>query len=311
MDSSSLKDQTLSDRFKLLKKLGTGSFGSVWEALDLKNNNKIVAIKIEKSNKENKHLEIEGKIYLMLQNNSSFHGQAIPKILYFGQSNSLNYMVLEKVGKNLETLFQENKEKFSLKTIYMIGIQLIKRAQFLHSRGFIHRDIKPTNFAIGNNSYDKHRIYMIDLGLVMKYVTSSENHIPEMRGKKVVGTIRYASLNTHRGINQSRRDDIEAIGYILLYFMIQKLPWMNLQSKNRGNNKEDISKVIMEKKGGLDFDKMEREKPELFPIIYLIREARNLRFESEPKYQNYTAKLLEGIAKIGEEYDLIFDWMGD
>lgn len=135
-------------------------------------------------------------------------------------------MVMDLLGKSLENLFEANARKFSVKTVVMFGIQALDRLEFLHNKHFIHRDLKPDNFLIGLDRH-KHVIHLIDFGLSKKYITREGKHIPYRDGKNLTGTARYASINTHLGVEQGRRDDIESLCYIMLYFLRGSLPWMN------------------------------------------------------------------------------------
>lgn len=143
---------------------------------------------------------------------------------------SHNIMLMDLLGQSLEDIFADNNRKFSLKTVLLIADQMLERIEFLHSKEFLHRDIKPDNFlmGVGENS---DRLYMIDLGLAKKYLKEG-NHIPYKDGKELTGTARYASINTHVGIEQARRDDIESVGYVLMYFLRGVLPWQNMKSKD-------------------------------------------------------------------------------
>jgi serine/threonine protein kinase len=151
-------------------------------------------------------------------------------------------MVMEFLGPSLADLFMYKNKKFNLTTICLIGLQMIQRIELMHEKGFIHRDIKPENFVIGLNE-KSHTVYIIDFGLSRRYKDKNTGqHIPYRENRHLVGTARYASINAHLGIEQSRRDDIESIGYALVYFYLGRLPW---QSKN---DKINSTQKIMEKK---------------------------------------------------------------
>ena len=150
---------------------------------------------------------------------------------WYGQEGDYNVMVLDLLGPSLEDLFNYCKRRFTLKTVLMIADQMLSRIEYVHSRDFIHRDIKPDNFLIGTNSKnsgknDSSTVYIIDFGLAKKFRDSKTGkHIPYRDGKELTGTARYASVNTHLGIEQARRDDLESIAFVLLYFLKGSLPW--------------------------------------------------------------------------------------
>lgn len=148
----------------------------------------------------------------------------LPQVYDYWQEGKFNVLVMDLLGKSLEDLFVFCRKRFDLKTCLMIARQMVTRIQFLHSKRFIHRDIKPDNFVIGTGK-NTHKIYIIDFGLSKKYISSKGVHIPMKTGKSLTGTARYCSINTHKGLEQSRRDDLEGFMYVLYYLLLGRLPW--------------------------------------------------------------------------------------
>ena len=184
----------------------------------------------------------------------------------------------------------------------MIADQMIKRVEYIHSRRIIHRDIKPDNFAIGRDKHS-HRIFIIDFGLAKKYMSSSGTHIRYREGKSLTGTARYASISTHLGIEQSRRDDIESVGYLFMYFLRGSLPWQNLKAKNI----KDKYAKIKEKKIMTKVEILCEGFPEEF--AQYCSYCRTLRFEDKPDY-SYLRSLFKNLFKSLEyQYDYKYDWV--
>jgi serine/threonine protein kinase len=134
-------------------------------------------------------------------------------------------MVMDLLGPCLEDLFKYCRRKFTVKTSLMLADQMISRIETMHNNSYIHRDIKPDNFMLGNNK-NQNTIYVIDFGLAKRFKDPKSGlHIKGKEHKSLTGTARYASSNAHKGMEQSRRDDLEAIGICVVYFMKGKLPW--------------------------------------------------------------------------------------
>jgi len=277
------------------KQLGKGGFGQIYLGRKIKENIPI-AIKVEE-NGNRSHLYMEYEILKSLQG-----PDGIPHVYSFRQGHKHNYLVMELLGKSLDRLFSDCKKKFSPKTIFQIGYQMIQRIEYIHSKGYIHRDIKPGNFVIGRGDNSK-KIYIIDFGLSKKYIDKNTNkHIPYKEGKGLTGTARYVSLFTHYGIEQSRRDDIEGIAYNLIYFAKGKLPWQGVKTKN----KKEKHKKIMESK--LSFTPEQLCEGLSFEFVNLLKYARELEFEEKPDYKNIKIMFKNSIIKSGGTMDWKFDW---
>ena len=282
--------------FKSTDRLGGGSFGQIYKGINLKTKEE-VAIKIESKNIETPQLLHESKILKILKENEGF-----PKVYLITPLDDVLIMVMELLGDNLQKLIKSQKEKkFSLKTTLMLGIQILKRIQTLHENNFIHRDIKPENFTIGLKKMNN-TIYMIDYGLTRKYCDSHKNHIPYKEGKNLTGTALYASIYTQKGIEQSRRDDLESLGYMMVYFCKGELPWMDVKAKNKAGK----YKKIMEKKIEM--------KPEILcnglvsEFMAYFKYVRELQFTEEPNYNYLLGLLNNAMKKNNIKNDFKFDW---
>ena len=212
---------------------------------------------------------------------------------------------MELLGKSLEDIFQQQQKKFSIKTVCMIGIQMIDRLEFIHNKNIIHRDIKPDNFVLGLDN-KSHIIYVLDFGLSKKYRSSrTHQHIKFSVNKKLTGTARYASINALKGCEQSRRDDLEAIGYVLMYFLRSSLPWQGLHV-HKG---EDRYKKILTKKRGTSAEELCKGFPSEFAEY--INYTRNLEFEADPDYKFLRGLLLSVLEKENQPYDFCYDWVSE
>ena len=278
-------------------KLGKGSFGYIVPGIN-KITGEEIAVKIERK-VDDPQLKYEYKIYKLLKD-----GPGFPKIFGYFEENNHNILIMEKLGPSLEKLFNKNKKKFSLLTVIMIVEQILYRLEFIHSKNIVHRDIKPDNFLIGLGNKNK-IIYAIDYGLSKKFKESKSGlHIPYRDGKCLLGTARYTSINTHLGVEQSRRDDIEALGYMMIYFMKGHLPWQGMINSNPNKKYDKIKKLKID----IKLQELCNGLPE--ETIKFIQYARDMRFEDKPNY-SYLRGLMRKIAiKNGLKMDYNrFDWL--
>ena len=282
--------------FKSTDRLGGGSFGQIFKGIYLKTKEE-VAIKIESKNIETPQLLHESKILKILKDNEGF-----PKVFLLTPLDDVLVMVMELLGDNLQKLIKNQpQQNFSLKTTLMLGIQILRRIKTLHENNFIHRDIKPENFTIGLKKMNN-TIYMIDYGLTRKYCDSHKKHIPYKDKKNLTGTALYASIYTHKGIEQSRRDDLESLGYMMVYFCKGELPWMNVQAKNKAGK----YKKIMEKKIEMKPEILCAGLPDEFKEYF--KYVRELQFTEEPKYEFLLGLLGNAMKKNNIKNDFKFDW---
>ncbi|EKX46301.1 hypothetical protein GUITHDRAFT_152456 [Guillardia theta CCMP2712] len=283
-------------KYKLVKKLGSGSFGEIFLGTHVTNGAE-VAIKLEPVRTMHPQLLYEAKVFRHLRG-----GQGIPEILWVGTEGDSNVMIMDLLGPSLEDLFNYCHRKFSLKTVLMVGDQMITRLEYIHSKAFLHRDVKPDNFLMGTHR-KTHQVYIIDFGLSKRYVDPrTSQHIAYRTGKSLTGTARYASINTHLGLEQGRRDDLEGLTYVLLYFLRGQLPWQGLQAANQ---KEKYHKICL-KKQNVPVRELCKGLPAEFGTLLCY--CRNLKFEETPDY-NYCRKLLREVFEAHNfTLDYVYDW---
>ena len=290
------EEQRLDKDFTIFqyKLLGKGGFGHLFLGRSI-HENSFIAIKVEDKTARS-HLISEYQIL------KEIAGEGIPNVYGFHKGHKHNYLIMQLLGKSLDKLFTDMKKHFSIKTVCMIGYQMVQRIEYVHSKGYIHRDIKPGNFLIGKNLESK-KLYIIDFGLSKRYIDKTTGkHVIYKEGKGLTGTARYVSLNTHYGADQSRRDDIEGVAYNLIYFAKGKLPWQGVKTKN----KKEKHKKIMEYKEEYTPDKLCENLPEEFPT--LLKYARKLDFEEKPDYKNIKIMFKQLITSNNQQMDWNFDW---
>ena len=222
---------------------------------------------------------------------------------WFGTEGEFNVMVIDLAGPSLEDLFNYCGRRFTLKTVLMLADQFLHRIEFVHSKYFLHRDIKPENYVMGLGQR-AHHVYMVDFGLAKRYWDiKQKRHQPYREGKPVTGTARYCSVNTHLGIEQSRRDDLESIGYVLLYFLKGSLPWQGI----RNIDAQQKTTLIGEKKLSTSIEYLCRDEAPAFQRY--MKYCRGLKFDDAPDYAKLRGWFSELMEKEGLKKDWIMDWV--
>ncbi|KAG0048519.1 casein kinase I [Gryganskiella cystojenkinii] len=285
--------------YRVGKKIGEGSFGIIYEGTNLLNNQQ-VAIKFEPRKSDAPQLRDEYRTYKILAGSTG-----IPNAFYFGQEGLHNILCIDLLGPSLEDLFDMCGRKFTIKTVVMVAKQMLSRVQTIHEKNLIYRDIKPDNFLVGK-PHSKHAnlVHVVDFGMAKQYRDpKTKQHIPYRERKSLSGTARYMSINTHLGREQSRRDDLEAMGHVFMYFLRGGLPWQGLKA---ATNKQKYEK-IGEKKQSTPIKELCEGFPEEFGIY--LNYVRKLSFEETPDYDFLRDLFTKALKSMNEVEDGVYDWM--
>ena len=282
-------------KYRIKELIAKGSFSEVYLGVNIKDN-KYYSIKIEDTTKVNPSLKEEAFILCILK------GPGLPKVITFGHMGKYNILVENLLGKSINQIWLEKNKKFNLKDICMFAFQGLERLEYVHSKNYLHRDIKTDNFLVGNP--DSSQIYLIDFGNAKKYKSSrTGKHLSFNKSNLVFGTPRYLSFNTLKGIDQTRKDDLESFGLVLIYLYKGYLPWSNLKCKNA---MENLSKIYEIRKK-MNLKTLCKEMPsEIYKYMYYVQ---ILNFEQNPDYRYLKSLFLNILEKIGEKNDFIFSWV--
>ena len=284
------------NKYRLVEKLGEGTFGMIFKC---ESSDGLCAFKFEKKRPNKRSLlKAESDIMMILK------GPGIPRIISYIEEGDYNIMIMELLGKSLEGLLKQSPgKKMSIKTVCLLGIEMLKILKYIHDKNYIHRDIKPDNFAIGYS--EPNNLFLLDFGLAKKYRSSRTlEQKPMQKNKKLTGTARYASINALRGYDQSRRDDLESVGYVLAYLLRGNLPWQGIIVKTK---EEKYAKILYKKQYITPEELLNGYPTEL---VTYIKYCKGLDYNEEPDY-NYLTGLFSNVIKnyLKEEIDFKYDWI--
>lgn len=262
-----LENQLIANKYIIQEKIGNGSFGTIYRGINQRTNEK-VAIKTELIEQNTKLLKNESVIYQYLKDVKS-----IPNIKWFGKDSTHYYMVIPLLGESLEQYKINKGNLISLDSIIQIGKQIVDLLESIHSRGLIHRDIKPDNFLFGLES----KLYLIDFGFCKSYLKDDNVHISNKKTSRLIGSVNFASVHSHEHWELSRRDDLISLGYILYYLYYGDLEWSKINV--RENYEENNKKVFLWKKNIVEKKKLINFLKNFLEYTY------QLTFEEEPNYK--------------------------
>ncbi|CAF0887000.1 unnamed protein product, partial [Didymodactylos carnosus] len=285
------KGDIIKNRWKILRKIGGGGFGLIYEAYD-KIRQDSVAIKVESNSQPRQGIRMEVTVLRRIQDHNH-----VCELISGGTSTNYNYMVITLLGSSLSELRRFLPEQcFSTSTTLRIGIQILEAIENIHSIGFLHRDIKPSNFAVGRTSLNCRNVFILDFGLARKY-TDYDHHVrPARQIAGFRGTIRYASINAHNSRELGRHDDLWSFFYMLVEFIVGSLPWSKIKDKDSvGRMKETCNYTRF-----LTYLPKEFEK--------FLDHINKLRYEDEPDYKFLRTIFLSAISRLGYRELDAFDW---
>lgn len=284
----------------VVEQIGAGCFSVVYRGCN-RDSSEEVAIKFEPKRTAAPQLNHEYELLVELSRTIKPQGFTVP--LAFTDAGSHRALVVPLLGQSLESCCLKLRgERLSVKTVLMIAEQVLRRIEYLHSFGIVHRDIKPANFAWGGGA-EGNQLYLIDFGLSKRYFDyGRSSHNPMKSGLSLTGTARYASINAHKGYEQSRRDDMEAVGYMFAGFLRTPLPWSGLGAKT----KEEMYRKIVEKKESTPAAVLFDGFPGAF--VQYLEEVRCLEYSQAPDYSGLRMRFADQFQTLGFQEDYLFDW---
>ncbi|XP_039392158.1 tau-tubulin kinase 2 isoform X4 [Mauremys reevesii] len=279
------------ERWKVLRKIGGGGFGEIYDALDLLTREN-VALKVESAQQPKQVLKMEVAVLKKLQGKDH-----VCRFIGCGRNDRFNYVVMQLQGRNLADLRRsQSRGTFTMSTTLRLGKQILESIESIHSVGFLHRDIKPSNFAMGRFPSTCRKCYMLDFGLARQFTNSCGDVRPPRAVAGFRGTVRYASINAHRNREMGRHDDLWSLFYMLVEFVVGQLPWRKIKDKEQvGSIKERYDHKLMLK-----------HLPQEFNIF--LDHISNLDYCTKPDYQLLMSVFDNSMKTSGVIESDPFDW---
>ncbi|KAM9380830.1 tau-tubulin kinase 2 [Phaethornis superciliosus] len=279
------------ERWKVLRKIGGGGFGEIYDALDLLTREN-VALKVESAQQPKQVLKMEVAVLKKLQGKDH-----VCRFIGCGRNDRFNYVVMQLQGRNLADLRRsQSRGTFTISTTLRLGKQILESIESIHSVGFLHRDIKPSNFAMGRFPSTCRKCYMLDFGLARQFTNSCGDVRPPRAVAGFRGTVRYASINAHRNREMGRHDDLWSLFYMLVEFVVGQLPWRKIKDKEQvGSIKERYEHRLMLK-----------HLPQEFNVF--LDHISNLDYFTKPDYQLLMSVFENSMKTFGVIESDPFDW---
>ncbi|KAM9293984.1 tau-tubulin kinase 2 [Gastrophryne carolinensis] len=279
------------ERWKVLRKIGGGGFGEIYDALDLLTREN-VALKVESAQQPKQVLKMEVAVLKKLQGKDH-----VCRFIGCGRNDRFNYVVMQLQGRNLADLRRsQSRGTFSVSTMLRLGRQILEAIESIHSVGFLHRDIKPSNFAMGRFPSTCRKCYMLDFGLARQFTNSCGDVRPPRAVAGFRGTVRYASVNAHRNREMGRHDDLWSLFYMLVEFVVGQLPWRKIKDKEQvGSIKERYEHRLM----------LKHLPPEFYVFLDHIS---GLDYFTKPDYQLLLSVFDNSMKSCGVVEGDPYDW---
>ena len=292
---NTFKSRLIFGKYSIKYLISKGSFGEVYLGTNIING-KNYALKVEEI--KSGILYLKNECYILL----NLKGPGIPSVISFGVSDNYNILVENLLGKSIWDIWNEKKCKFILKDTCLFAIQAISLLEYVHSKNYLHRDIKPANFLVGNP--DNSQLYLIDFGNAKKFRSSKTGkHIMYMKSKFIKGALLFLSMNIFRGIETTRKDELESLGLVIIYLFLGSLPWSN---EKFYSIKDGFIKIasIRQKFSNEDICKgMPKEMNDYMNYVM------SLNYEQCPNYEYLRKLFMNVLAKIGESNEALFSWV--